>query len=115
MGSLNLDDIQPGMTLADDVKDKSGRILLTAGQKVTDKHLKIFKMWGILEADITDNKDDGAPKVEPEIDPLPNGEVQKEADEFFRHTDLDHPAVKEMYRLCIARIVRKSGGVAHAD
>jgi hypothetical protein len=115
MASINLDEIQPGMTLADDVKDKSGRILLSAGQTVTDNHLRIFKMWGIIEADVKEHDRDNGGKPAIETDPVLQREVQNQTDELFRHADTEHPAVKELYQLCLARNVRRSGEDSHAD
>jgi hypothetical protein len=52
MGVISLDAIKPGMILAGDVKDRNSRALLSTGAEITEKHLRIFKMWGILEAHI---------------------------------------------------------------
>ena len=52
MAQLNLNDIQPGMVLAAPVFNKNGSLLLQKGIVLTEKHVKIFKTWGIAEADI---------------------------------------------------------------
>ena len=45
-------ELEPGMVLASGMKDRDGRRLLGKGVKLTSKHLRIIKMWGIVEADV---------------------------------------------------------------
>ena len=52
MGLINLENIEAGMVLAAEAKARNGRVLLPAGATVTEKHLGIFKAWGVTEADI---------------------------------------------------------------
>lgn len=112
MGIINLEDIQPGMTLGAEVKDYTGRVLLCAGSEITCKHLKILKMWGITEADIRGiEKEEVALKTTAQLDPLLRQEAEAQGRELFRHTDLEHPFIKELFRLFTVRIVRhKSRG-----
>ena len=117
MGIINLEDIQPGMILDTDVKDHSGRLLLSAGSEITDKHLKIFRMWGIAEADIRGiEKEEVAVKTTAQIDPSLRQEAEAKGRELFRHTDLEHPFVKELFRLFTVRMARhKSGDDNHVS
>lgn len=102
MGVLSLDAINPGMVLASDVKDRNGRVLLSAGSEITERHLRIFKMWGILTVQVH-----GGEKEEP---PLPKTSapdteqikrVEREVAELFCHHDLNHPFIKELFQLAI--------------
>ena len=52
MAQINLNDLQPGMVLAAPVYNKNEGLLLQKGVSLTDKHLKIFKTWGVTEADV---------------------------------------------------------------
>jgi HD-like signal output (HDOD) protein len=52
MGKLNVDDLKEGMVLAADVCGRDGRTLLGAGAALQERHLRIFKAWGVTEADI---------------------------------------------------------------
>ena len=48
MGKLvKLDDIKPGMVLDKDVANLQGAVLLRKGSEVTERHLGIFKTWGV--------------------------------------------------------------------
>jgi hypothetical protein len=107
MGKLNLDDIKPGMKLEKDVQERSGRVLLRAGTEITERHLNIFRTWGVAEADIESvTREEAAAHAARDLDP----EVLKAAEEFvsplFVHTDSNHAAVRELKRLCVLRHIR---------
>lgn len=72
MGIVGIDDLQPGMMLASDLRTKQGRLLLPSGAYLSAKHLKIARIWGISEADVhsaTPVKPFGKPlqDVDPEL------------------------------------------------
>ncbi|MFO7727804.1 MAG: HDOD domain-containing protein [Desulfonatronovibrio sp.] len=52
MGLMHIDYIRPGMVLREDIRDNNGRFLLGKGLAVQDKHLRIFKIWGVSQANI---------------------------------------------------------------
>lgn len=52
MGILPLEDIQPGMFLAADLRTPQGRLLLPKQASIDAKHLRMARIWGIIEADI---------------------------------------------------------------
>ena len=52
MGVINIRNLEPGMVTAGDVTDSRGQIILGKGRKITEKHLRIFSMWGVTEAKI---------------------------------------------------------------
>jgi hypothetical protein len=47
MPILTLDDVKPGMTLAQAVYTHQDRLLLEAGRRISEKHVRIFKSWGV--------------------------------------------------------------------
>ncbi|MBI5579450.1 MAG: hypothetical protein HY895_09885 [Deltaproteobacteria bacterium] len=47
MPILTLDDVKPGMTLAQPVYTHQDRLLLETGRRISEKHLRIFKSWGV--------------------------------------------------------------------
>jgi hypothetical protein len=47
MPTLTLDDVKPGMNLAQPVYTHQDRLLLDAGRRISEKHLRIFKSWGV--------------------------------------------------------------------
>ncbi len=107
MKSVKIKSIREGMVTATEVKDRVGRILLASGITITEKHLKIFKTWGITEVKIKTVKrelptsDDIESKKEV-VDPL----IIKELDQLFQFTDRRHPVMDELYSLCLSRKVK---------
>jgi HD-like signal output (HDOD) protein len=97
MGTVRINNLKPGMVLAEDVRDIKGRLLLTGGKSVGPDHIRIFKMWGITQAEITGipGEDDAAP--EPAVDPRWLEIVSKETEKLFCCTDRGHPAVQEIF------------------
>ncbi len=115
MGLINIEDVQAGMVLSDDVKDDNGRVLLGGGTEITEKHLKIFKMWGITEADIEGkNKEDVDANCTSDFDPALLKEVEYEALDLFKHADIKNPVIIELMRLfTVRRIKGKAAGQEH--
>lgn len=110
MGIINLEDIQVDMVLASDIKDRTGRVLLAGGSKISEKHLRVFRMWGITEADIQGiEKDEIAANIVAQLDPLLVQEAEDKTQERFLHADMENPFSKELFRLMIIRSVRRGG------
>jgi hypothetical protein len=107
MGIINLEDIQVGMVLAGDIKERSGRVLLAGGSDITEKHLKVFKMWGITEADIKDvDKEEIAANIVSQLDPSLFQNAQSRVRERFCLADMEHPFIEELFRLVTLRQVK---------
>jgi len=43
MGILNINDLKEGMTLAADVKNKHGNIMIKQGMTLTEKHIMLLR------------------------------------------------------------------------
>ncbi|HLP18078.1 MAG TPA: hypothetical protein VK470_17605 [Bacteroidota bacterium] len=109
MISLNIQDIEPGMVLGAEVKDRTGRVLLSKGTTVTEKHLSIFKMWGVVDAIIENaDKEKIEAKAVADIEPGDFSQAQEEMDRVFRFVEQqDHPFIIELKRLGSIRIAQK--------
>jgi hypothetical protein len=108
VGIIAAADIQAGMVLGSDVKDRSGRVLLTGGTELTEKHIWVFKMWGVTEANIKGvAKGEIADSSASQVDPAVLAQAEAATREIFTHVNLDHPAMKEMFRLSTLRTARK--------
>jgi hypothetical protein len=44
---LGIEELKPGMVLAESVRNHQNQLLLDVGRKVTDKSIRVFKSWGI--------------------------------------------------------------------
>ena len=116
MAIIKIEDIEVGMTLGADVRNHLGQILLAAGREITEKGFKVLKAWGITEADIAGIGKEKAPGQRvTRTDPALIQEAEARLLEKFRRTDLEHPFLKELFRLAALRMVRnQSPGGCHA-
>ena len=100
MGMINIADVRPDMVLAADVKDRHGHVLLRQGETVIEKHVKIFRMWGITEVEVKGvDREVIEARAAEEFDPALLAAAERVAAERFRHTDTDDPVVRELMRL----------------
>jgi hypothetical protein len=107
MAIISIEQLEAGMALKANVCDRSGRMLLPAGIELTDKHLKVLRTWGVSEADIVADNEDGSESVAAPVsgDPLVIAAAQEAVDQLFVHNDPQHPLIKELIRICVARKV----------
>lgn len=107
MAIVPIDNLAAGMLLRNNVCDRSGRMLLPAGAELSERHLKIFRTWGVTEADV--EGEDGCETVSPlageDVDPVRLAAAEEAVAWMFRLNDREHPAIRELMRLCIARKV----------
>jgi putative nucleotidyltransferase with HDIG domain len=112
MGMIHVDELEVDMVLAEDVRDISSRLLLAKGQKLQSKHIRIFKIWGITEVCVAGiqgrEKND-----ESYIDPDTMERITEDTKYIFKHVDLSHPAIKELFRISV--LYRSRQGIYHAD
>ncbi len=102
MQKLKLVDLKQGMVLAQKVKDQNGRTLLLPETALSDKNIRVFKAWGISEAFVKSPGDGPIRKMEEAVSGTEeNKEFEKELIEIFIHTDPRHPAIKELFSVCL--------------
>ncbi len=104
---VSLDEITAGMTLASDLQEPGGRLLLPASTVLTDRHLRYFQMWGIQEADIEGEPARPDPDHAEAADPVLVAEAEARIASLFRHTDTSHPVVSQVLHHCVRREVRR--------
>jgi HD-like signal output (HDOD) protein len=101
MGVIRTDKLEAGQILAAEVRDANGRLLLASGREICPEHIRILKIWGICEVHLQD----GRPNHE-QADALANPATLEHTRErvktLFRFTDLEHPAIKEIFNLALA-------------
>lgn len=100
MGMIHVDKLEVDMALSEDVIDINSRLLLAKGQKIQSKHIRIFKIWGITEVSITGGQDKEN-SLESNIDPDKLEKITEETKHMFKHVDLSHPAIHELFRMSI--------------
>ena len=106
MVKIPTDKLIPGMVLASDVCDRSGRLLLKGSTELNDRHLLILRTWGIVEAEVAGAEEySESPEFANAIAPELWSAIEGEITPFFHHADLTHPAMKELQRM---RIMKKA-------
>lgn len=117
MATIRLDDAQPGMVLAEDARDRTGRLLLKSGHELTEKALKVFRMWGVSEVHVegAEEEADSAPPAAhlPSLPPEVVEAASTRMTHVFRHADGRHPMVAELFRLATARLAARLAGTQH--
>lgn len=105
MAPVQIDNLVPGMILKHKVTDRSGRMLLPEGATLEAKHFGIFRMWGVLEVEVTDEGEAETivPSPGEEVDPELMRQASEEVSRIFAHNDPTHPAIRELIRICVSR------------
>jgi len=88
------------MVLADEVRDVSGRLLLEKGKTIQPGHFRILKIWGVTEVNIRGNNG-GKEETKSDLDSEQFEKIKESTLQVFRHTDLEHPAINEIFRLSV--------------
>ena len=100
MARIRTNDLKPGMILLEDAVHSNGRVLLKAGAVLTEKHIKIFKTWGVINVEIQsgENNSNATPEhySKNQIDNTIN-----EMHALFLHCDMKHPFINELFRLSV--------------
>ena len=100
MEAVQTDKLKPGQILAEEVRDINGRLLLAKGSEIQSNHIRIFKIWGISAVNVAGEcrrKDLLDPRLDPELVEQATENMQL----IFRNVDLQHPAVKEIFKIAV--------------
>ena len=94
------DKIKSGQILAEEVRDINGRLLLAKGHAIEERHVRIFKIWGIPEVNLV-GADHHEATSDPSMDAAMLEQTKKNVETLLCHVDPAHPAIKEIYRLAV--------------
>jgi len=99
MGVLSVNDLKDGMVLASEARNKHGNILLKKGDTLEEKHITLFKSWGITEADIEGVDREEVEKREmEELSPEIIASVERELKDLFSEFGDNH-LMEELQRV----------------
>lgn len=101
---IDVDALEAGMILAEDVHDQQGRLLLPSGSALTDRHLRAFQMWGIPTVKV---RGTGVEPPEPVVSPEILAEAGRRVRERLRLNDLEQPVIAEILRFAVEREARR--------
>lgn len=109
--TIPADQADAGSVLAEDVRDRSGRLLLSAGIPLKDKHLRVLKTWGVTQVAIWHDApasatDDRLPSTAtpPLIDEKTYRQAEAVMQNAFRHCDLKQAVMQTLFELATRRL-----------
>ena len=116
MRKIGLEQLRPGMQLAQDVINFSGQVLLYKGNPLQPKDIKNFKAWGVLEVVVKGASLDSSKSLNNNrIDTSLLVEAQNEISDLFRHSNLSHPVISELMRLSTLNKLKQKPGMENVN
>ncbi|MFH1624597.1 MAG: hypothetical protein ABID54_05500 [Pseudomonadota bacterium] len=107
MGIINISELEPGMRLEEPVCTPDGRMLLREGVQVTEKHISIFKSWGVTEAAVEGVEAPGVVDFESVDDKNPEAmALSKALKDKFSHV-LEDEVMVEIMRVAQKQMMKK--------
>lgn len=103
MSEIEIKGLKAGMVLGRDVKDKNGRLLVSAGTTLTDRHIRVMKIWGVAGAFIEDGKGDASSHEETVFPPEIMAAAEESLRRRFSFNDLGDETVSELFRIGLRR------------
>lgn len=91
------------MILDNDVANQEGRRLLSKGQKLSEKEIRILKMWGVPEITIQ-TADMDREQEATDNSGSPDEETNAFLDKWFENNDRKNPVVKIVHDICLERM-----------
>ncbi len=100
MSSIPIEQVRPGMILAQDIRAGSGNVLLKKGVVLEEGHIRILLAREVKEIAVEESGND--------LDPQEAQRLLEEARDFvlpfFHYVDNNHPAILELYRISLQRV-----------
>ena len=102
MATVSVDQARPGMVLLSDVKDKKGRLLIPAGNELSDRHCQALKMWGVTSLDIEGDEPEGEAALV-DVSPEVLAQAESDVDARFGENDMAHPFIASFRQIVVKR------------
>ncbi len=116
MRKIRLEQLTPGMKLAQDVINFSGQVLLYKGNPLQPKDIKNFKAWGILEVVVENSSLKSSNSLNNnKLDAKMLMEAQNEISDLFRHSNTSHPVISELMRLITLNKLNQKPGMENVN
>lgn len=101
MGIISVDNVEPGMVLAEKVLTPKNMMLLPEGVTITEGHMVTFRTWGITEVNVSGEGDgDG----DNELSEEEKEALEKEVLEIFKHNDLNGVFTAELFGIACSSV-----------
>ena len=111
MIELPVDELKPGMILAQSVRNHQGVLLLDAGTKITKKNIRIFQSWGVVEVSVAGELAESGAAGEI---PVAEGKdsIEMELKEKFSDV-LDDPVMIEIFKAAKKQLMKHFLKIEH--
>lgn len=113
MARITVDKAQPGQVLSEDLRSETGRFLMGKGTTLTDKHCRIFRIWGVTSLEVVGDQGEDDRM---EASPVQLLEAKTSQSSRYAQSNKSLPLVREMFRQSVlleaARLAK--GGLACA-
>lgn len=106
--NVDLDALNPGDVLAADVADRSGRLILGRGRTLSERHIEIFRTWGVAQVSLMADGEDAAAEPSSEALDAARAAVLSR----FEGLPQEHPFVSALIDACAAQQLseKRAGG-----
>lgn len=108
MGCVAVDDLRRGMVLSEDVRDIHSRLLLSRGQMINEKHLRILKIWGVCAVNVV-GKPTGGKDTSVGADPGRLADGRQVLDTLFKFQNTDYETIHIVYEAAVAQRSNNGG------
>jgi hypothetical protein len=116
MRKIRLEQLTPGMRLAQDVVNFSGQVLLYKGNPLQPKDIKNFKAWGIIEVAVESSTLTFSKTLNNnQINAKLLMEAQNETSKLFQHSNISHPVISELIRLSTLNKLKQKPGMENVN
>jgi len=105
MGYVAVENLNQGMVLDEDVHDVNTRLLLSKGQKLAQKHIRVLKIWGIVGVHIVGGADNNQTQ-RPVLDDEKIEKIKTSINLVFKNIDFTHGSIKEIYKCALIHRIK---------
>ncbi|MFP5238616.1 MAG: hypothetical protein ACLGQW_02180, partial [Acidobacteriota bacterium] len=107
MGTVYIEDLQPGMVLASDARSRQGRLLFSEGIGLDELSIQTLKFWGVTEVTVQGQSQAELDRRRLELlGPERAQAYTREAAQRLRLSGVDHPAVTELARVAVIQMIQ---------
>jgi len=101
MAFVTVEQARAGMVLAEGVVDRRGRLLIPAGNELSERHVQALRTWGITHIEIEGEQ----PEVDSTSDIAPEivARAEQDVDEILSANDLNHPFIAALRASAVRR------------
>jgi len=112
MARIPIEAAKAGMKLTKEVADATGQVLARGGVEITDKHLRVFRSWGVMHIDI-EGEETQTPEEQllAQAPPQVRAKAEETAQDLFCAANLDHPVMRQLFDIAVVRSLKGFLGI----